>query len=142
MASVNRVIVTGHLVSDIDLKSLPSGTSVAKLRVAVNTGYKDKSGEWQDDTCFIDVDVWGKQAEWLAESAHKGSKVLVEGSLREDKWEDREGNKRSKIKIRAFHAEHMSEPRGRGAGRAAPEVDDTSPSDSGPADEVDDDLPF
>jgi single-strand DNA-binding protein len=110
--------------------------------VAVNTGYKDKSGEWQDDTCFIDVDVWGKQAEWLTESARKGSKVLVEGSLREDKWEDREGNKRSKIKIRAFHAEHMSEPRGRGGGRSAPAAADTSPSDTGSAGEVDDDLPF
>jgi single-strand DNA-binding protein len=142
MASINRVIVTGHLVSDIELKSLPSGTSVAKLRVAVNTGYKDKSGEWQDDTCFIDVDVWGKQAEWLVEKASKGSKVLVEGSLREDKWEDREGNKRSKIKIRAFHAEHMSEPRSRGGGRPAAAPADAPANAPGPADEVDDDLPF
>jgi single-strand DNA-binding protein len=143
MASVNRVIVTGNLVADPDLKYLPSGSAVAKLRMAISNRYKDKSGEWKDDTCFMDVDVWGKQAEWLCEAAHKGSKVLVEGQLREDNWEDREGNKRSKVKIKAFHAEHIGEPRGRGgrSDSAAPAGASASHDDS-PGGDVDDDLPF
>ena len=77
MASLNRVIMTGNLTADPEIKYLSSGTAVAKLRVAVNNNYKDKSGEWKEDTCFIDVDVWGNRAERIGESAHKGSKVLI-----------------------------------------------------------------
>ena len=147
MSSVNRVIITGHLTRDPEVKYLPSGTAVAKLGVAVNSRYKDKSGEWKDDTCFIDVDVWGKRAEWIERDCRKGSKVLVEGSLREDNWEDREGNRRSKIKVKAFHAEHIGEPRGGGGGQSeprgssAPSGAPSGPPDS-PPDETDDDLPF
>ncbi len=146
MANLNRVTITGNLVADPEIKYLPSGTAVAKLRVAVNNNYKDKSGEWKEDTCFIDVDVWAQRAERINETCRKGSKILVEGSLREDTWEDREGNKRSKIKIRAFHAEHIGEPRGAGPPGGASEeaVDSDVPGATTPAsaDNVDDDLPF
>jgi single-strand DNA-binding protein len=153
MASVNHVVLTGNLTSDPEVKYLPSGMAVCKLRMAVNNNYKDKSGQWQEDTCFIDVDVWGSQAERIAESCKKGSKVLVEGSLREDTWEDREGNKRSKIKVRAQRADHIGEPRGAGAPgegrRASAPPSETAPRGQQPAaggefppDDVDDDLPF
>jgi single-strand DNA-binding protein len=149
MASLNRVIITGNLTADPEVKYLPSGTAVAKVRVAVNNNYKDKSGEWKEETCFVDVDVWGARAERINETCKKGSKVLIDGSLREDTWEDREGNKRSKIKIRAFAAEHIGEPRGTGRPGAAAPAGAAEPTgaaaesgaESFPED-TDDDLPF
>lgn len=146
MASVNRVIVTGNLVADPEVKYMPSGMAVAKLRLAINNNYKDRNGEWKEETCFIDVDVWGRAAERINESCKKGSKVLVDGQLREDTWEDRDGNKRSKIKIRAFTAEHIGEPRGAGrpeaAAEPAPEPAAEEAAAEFPAGETDDDLPF
>ncbi len=152
MASINHVVLTGNLTTDPEIKYLPSGMAVCKLRVAVNNNYKDKSGQWQEDTCFLDVDVWGGWGERINESCKKGSKVLIEGSLREDTWEDREGNKRSKIKVRAQRAEHIGEPRGAGAPgegrRSAPAAQDAAPrgdqapAGDFPAGDVDDDLPF
>ncbi len=146
MATINRVTITGNLTADPEVKYLPSGMAVAKMRVAVNNNYKDKkTGEWKEDTCFIDVDVWGKGGERIGETCHKGSKVLVEGSLREDTWEDRQsGAKRSKIKIRAFVAEHIGEPRGAGPPPSSTESQPASAEapPSGGGGDVDDDLPF
>jgi single-strand DNA-binding protein len=100
MLSINKVLITGRLTRDPETKYLPSGMAVTTLGVAVNRRFQDKSGEWRDDTCFIDVEAWGKTAERCAETLKKGQPVFVEGRLKQDSWE-RDGVKQSKIRISA-----------------------------------------
>jgi len=100
--SVNKVIEVGNLVRDPELKELPNGTKVCKFSIAVNEKYKDK-----ENTHFFDCQVWGKQAENLAKYQGKGSKVLVDGSLKQETWET-DGQKRSKVIINAFLIEYLS----------------------------------
>ena len=95
MAGYNKVIIMGNLCADPELRFTPSGTPVTELRLAVTT--KKKSG---DDTVFVDVTVWERQAETCCEYLAKGKPVLVEGRLKMDEWNDREsGKKRTKIGV-------------------------------------------
>jgi single-strand DNA-binding protein len=88
--------------------------AVATLGVAVNRRFQDKSGEWRDDTCFIDVEAWGKTAERCAETLKKGQPVYVEGRLKQDSWE-RDGVKQTKIRISADTVKGFEAPsRGQG----------------------------
>src|SRR4051794_15538401 len=99
-SNINRVIITGNLTSDPELRSLPSGTSVCKLRVAVNTRRKDsQSGEWRDFPNYFDVTVWGAQGENCARYLSKGRGVGVDGRLEWREWQDKEGNKRQSVDI-------------------------------------------
>lgn len=90
MASMNRVFLFGHLGTDPELRSTPSGTAVVKLALAT-TSSKKVNDEWVESTDWHRVTVFGKQAEWLARSAHKGSFVGVEATLRQNKWVNKEG---------------------------------------------------
>jgi single-strand DNA-binding protein len=103
MENVNVVVITGNLTSDPELRALPSGTSVCKLRVAVNERRKDSaSGEWRDFPNYFDVTVWGKQGENCAQYLSKGRGVAVHGRLRWREWEDKEsGKKRQAVEINA-----------------------------------------
>jgi len=100
MLNINRVMLTGRLTRDPETKYLPSGTAVTNLSIAVNRRFQDKSGEWRDDTSFIDVEVFGKAAERVAETGRKGQPVYVEGRLKQESWE-RDGVKHSKIRVSA-----------------------------------------
>ncbi len=97
-ASFNKVIVVGNVTRDIDLKYTQGGTAVTDIGLAVNDRRKDESGEWVDDTTFIDITVWGRQAEVAGQFLTKGSPVLIEGRLKLDTWEQ-DGQKRSKLKV-------------------------------------------
>jgi len=98
MANFNRVILVGNLTRDIELRYLQSGTAVADGTVAVNEKYK--SGDKHvENTSFINLTFWGKQAELTAEYTNKGSSVLIEGRLKQDNWETAEGEKRSKLGV-------------------------------------------
>ena len=98
--NINRVIITGNLTSDPELRSLPSGTSVCKLRVACNTRRKDNStGEWVDKPNYFDVTVWGAQGENCARYLSKGRPVAVDGRLEWREWEGDNGQKRQAIDI-------------------------------------------
>ena len=100
MANINRVIITGNLTSDPELSSLPSGTSVCKLRVAVNRRYKDStSGEWVEKPNYFDVKVWGAQGENCANYLSKGRGVAVDGRLEWREWEAQDGSKRQAVEI-------------------------------------------
>ena len=100
---LNKVIIAGRLTSDPDLKQTASGLSVGHLRIANTRYYKNRDGEKNEETCFVDVTLWDKQATWAAERLKKGRPVIVEGNLKTDQWEDREtGQKRSKIEINAY----------------------------------------
>ncbi|MGY8770188.1 MAG: single-stranded DNA-binding protein [Pirellulales bacterium] len=98
MASFNRVILVGNLTRDVDVKYLQSGTAVTELGLAVNDRRKNQSGEWVDETTFVDVTLWGRTAEVAGEYLSKGSSVLVEGRLKLDSWET-DGQKRSKLRV-------------------------------------------
>jgi len=114
MVSVNTVILGGNLTRDPEVRYTPQGTAVARLGLAVNQTYRTKDGEKREDVCFIDVEVWARQAETCGEYLKKGSSILVEGTLKLDTWDDREtGKKRSKHKVRARRVQFLSTgPRG------------------------------
>ena len=98
--NINRVIVTGNLTRDPELRSLPSGTAVCSLRIAVNTRRKDGStGEWTDKANYFDVTVWGAQGENCARYLSKGRPVAVDGRLEWREWQDKDGNKRQSVEI-------------------------------------------
>lgn len=98
MASFNRVILLGNLTRDIEIKHLQSGMSVAEIGIAVNDRRKDQSGNWIEETTFVDVTLWGRTAEVAAEYLGKGSPILIEGRLKLDQWE-KDGQKRSKMRV-------------------------------------------
>jgi single-strand DNA-binding protein len=128
MNNINRVVLTGNLTTDPELRSLPSGTSVCNLRVACNTRRKDSSsGEWVDKPNFFNVTVWGAQAESVARYLSKGRAVAVDGRLEWREWEAQEGAKRQAVDIIADSVQFLSAPNGGGAseenGAKEPEPD-------------------
>ena len=113
MVSVNSVILVGNLTRDPEVRYTPQGTAVARLGLAINQVYKTRDGERKEEVCFIDVEVWARQAETCGEYLKKGSSILVEGILKLDTWSDKEtGQKRSKHKIRARRVQFLSRPGG------------------------------
>ncbi len=100
MASYNRVIMIGNLTRDPEYKQITSGQAVCRFSLASNRQFKNKqTGSMVQEVCFIDVDVWGPQAESCNQYLQKGRSVLVEGRLKLDSWQDPDGNKRSKHSI-------------------------------------------
>jgi single-strand DNA-binding protein len=99
-SNINVVAITGNLTKDPELRSTPGGTSVCKLRVAVNSRRKDgQSGEWVDKPNYFDVTVWGAQGENCANYLSKGRPVAVEGRLDWREWESQDGGKRQAVEI-------------------------------------------
>lgn len=97
MASFNRVILVGYLTRDPDVKYTSSGMAIASFGLAINRKVKDK--DKKDEVDFFDIDAWDKLAELCSKYLHKGNPVLIDGRLKQDRWEDEQGNKRSKIKV-------------------------------------------
>ena len=108
MANVNKVFLLGNLTRDPDVRSTPSGTSVCTLGLAMNRRYTTSQGEDREETCFVDVETWGRQAENCGKFLQKGRPVLVEGRLKQDQWQDKNsGETRSKIKVRAENVQFL-----------------------------------
>ena len=149
--NINVVVVTGNLTRDPELRSLPSGTSVCELRIAVNSRRKDESGNWVDKPNYFDVTVWGAQGENCANYLSKGRPVAVEGRLDWREWETQDGHKRQAVQIIANSVQFLGSRDGageNGGGRFQAQSDvpaDTSDFDSSPAPAAigsDDDIPF
>ena len=98
MASYNRVILLGNLTRDIELRYTNSRMAVCQNAIAVNDRRKNASGEWIDETSFVDVTFFGRTAEIVSEYLGKGSPIFVEGRLKQDTWE-KDGQKRSKLYV-------------------------------------------
>lgn len=111
MASFNKVMLIGNLTKDPDLRTIPSGINVADLRLAINESYTDKSGQKVEKACFVDVVVWDKQADLCKTYLSKGSPVLVEGKLQMEEWTTKEGEKRSKLRVRAERCQFLGSKR-------------------------------
>ena len=95
----SKAIIVGNLTRDPELRTTASGTQVCSISVAVNRSYKGTSGEQQDQVSYFDCSAWGKLGETIAQYAHKGSGILISGRLEQRSWEDKEGQKRSRIEI-------------------------------------------
>lgn len=100
MSRGNSVTVVGNLASDPELRYTSSGTAMANISVAVNRRWQDRNNEWQEETSFFRGTVWREQAESVAESLHKGDRVIITGSLEQRSWETPEGDKRSVVELR------------------------------------------
>jgi single-strand DNA-binding protein len=143
-SNINVVAITGNLTKDPELRSTPAGTSVCKLRVAVNSRRKDgSSGEWVDKPNYFDVTVWGAQGENCANYLSKGRPVAVQGRLDWREWEAQDGSKRQAVEIIAESVQFLGS---RGDAEAQPQyvpASDVSANqdDFAPAG-VDDDIPF
>jgi len=132
MVDFNRVILAGNLVRDPETRFIPSGTAVTSFSIAVNRRYKSNN-EFKEEVSYFDVSVFGKMGENCAEYLSKGKPVLVEGRLRQRRWEA-DGVKRSKIEVVADNVQFLGGPRGSSTELSAP---------SAPAPESqDDDIPF
>jgi single-strand DNA-binding protein len=149
MANFNKVIIVGNLTRDPELRYTPKGTAVARITLAVNRTFTSgEGGEKKEEVSFVDVDVWGRQAEVIAQYMKKGRPLLVEGRLKQDTWEDKNTKqKQSKLKVVLETFSFLdSGNRGGGDGAAparpastaaasAPEAPDAEPPQ-------DDDVPF
>ncbi len=100
MANFNKVILAGNLTRDPELRYTPSGVAIAKFGLAINRTWKSETGEQREETTFVDIDAFGRQAEVVAQYVKKGRPLLVEGRLRLDQWEDKNTHqKQSKLKV-------------------------------------------
>lgn len=108
MADLNKVFLMGRLTFDPELRRTQGGTAVTELRLATSRAWTGRDGERREETLFIDVTVWDRQAETCCQYLRKGSSVHVEGSLRMDTWDDKTtGEKRSKIKVLADRVQFL-----------------------------------
>ena len=118
---INKVILIGHLGQDPDVRALPSGSSIANLRIATTESWKDKqSGEFKEQTEWHTVVLFGRTAEVAAEYLKKGSQVYIEGRLRTRKWQDKTGNDRYSTEV-VGNDMQMLGGRGQGGGAAGAE---------------------
>lgn len=110
-ANINRVVLTGRLTRDPELRNLPSGMSVCSLRLAFSTRKKDAStGEWGEKSNFIDVTIWGRQGELASQYLVKGRAVALDGRLEWREWQDQQGNNRQSIEVVADNIEFLGGP--------------------------------
>lgn len=114
MAYFNRVILMGYLTRDVRLEKTPQGTSVAEVGLAVKDRVK-RNGEWTDETTFVDIVCWGRTAEVAGEYLSKGSPAFFEGRLKLETWENKEGQKRSKMRVIADRLQLLGGRSGGGA---------------------------
>jgi single-strand DNA-binding protein len=109
MMTMNKVMVAGNLTRDPALRQTGTGTAVGSFALAVNEHYTTKNGEKREDTQFIDIEVWGKQAENCEQYLKKGAPAFVEGRLRLHQWEDKNtGDKKSRVIVRADRVQFLN----------------------------------
>jgi len=124
MANFNKVMLMGNLTRDPEVRYTPKGTAIATIGLAVNRNWTNEAGEKKEEVTFVDVDVWGKQAETIGQYMSKGRPIFIEGRLKLDQWDDKEsGQKRSKLKIVCESFQFLGAPKGGNA-----EVSDQPPA--------------
>ena len=134
--SINRVILSGNLTRDPELRMTKGGKQVLSFGLAVNDRMRNQhTGEWEDRPNFVDCIIFGNRAEAVAKYVSKGSKVAVEGRLRYSSWETKDGQRRSKLEVIVYEIEFMS-----GQGKANQEA--PGGDEQPPADVYDEDIPF
>ena len=120
MANLNRVILAGNLTRDPQLSYLPSNTPVVEFGMAINRKWKSQTGDMKDETCFVDMRAYGRQAETLNQYMNKGKPLLVEGRLKFDQWQGKEGERRSKLYVVVEGFQFLGAPSGGQRGPGGP----------------------
>ena len=142
MADLNRVFLAGRLTRDPELRYTSGGQAVCDLSLATGRTFVTKTGDKKEEVVYVDVIVWGRQAETAGEYLTKGSPILIEGRLQFDSWETKEGDKRSKLKVLATRIQFL----GRARAKDDSEADAEAPSEMEEAPiekaESGDDIPF
>jgi single-strand DNA-binding protein len=160
MANLNKVILAGNLTKDPEIRYTPSGKAVGDLRMAINRSFKGQDGQVKDETCYVSVVVWDRQAQTCGEYLTRGSPVLVEGRLQYEEWE-KDGQKFNRLRVVADRVQFLGSPgqgrggdaaRTEGSGRkSAPTAKESAERQTGPAEGNDsppdgkvdeEDLPF
>lgn len=143
MANLNKVLLIGNLTRDPELRYIPSGTAVCTLGLAVNRRFKTKQGDSRDETLFVDVTVWGKQAELCSQYLSKGRPVFIEGRLRLDTWTGNDGQKKSRMRVVAENFQFLGPGPGAGAAAAEAPTEPGAPEEP-PAEpgQTNDEIPF
>lgn len=152
MASYNKVILMGNLTRDPEMRVTPSELAIAKIGLAVNRQYRTRDGEKREEVTFVDVDAFGKDAELISRYLKKGDPLMLEGRLNLNQWEDKDGNKQSKLRVVLERFQFIGGARSDSdsggydappARQTAPSADSRSDRRSAPADDVlEDDVPF
>ena len=150
MLELNKVFLIGNLTRDPETRYIPSGAAVCAMDLASNRRYKNKEGEQKEDTLFVRVETWGRTAEFCQEYLQKGRRVFVEGRLRMESWEGKDGNRRTRILVVGERVQFADpKPATAAEGPPAPAEEassrDTEPTAQQPSpanSQVDDDLPF
>jgi single-strand DNA-binding protein len=137
MTSFNKVILMGNLTRDPEVRYTPNGIAVASFAIAVNRKYK-QGDETKEEVSYIDIVVFGKQAESCGQYINKGDSVLIDGRLQQRRWETEEGQKRSKVEVVAQSVNFM--PKRSSAGQSAAAHGHAEPAPEVPVDEGD--IPF
>jgi single-strand DNA-binding protein len=131
MASFNKVIMMGNLTRDPEVRVTPGGLTICKFTVAMNRKFKSQDGQEKEEVSYVDVDSFGKQAEVISKYFSMGKPILVEGRLRQDKWEDKNTKeKRSKLMVVLEGFSFVSGGRGEGGG--GEDGGGSNPSESAP----------
>ena len=142
-ANYNRVILAGNVTRDPQIRYFANDRAVADLGLAVNRRWRDRDGNQQEETTFVDCEAWGRTAELIGQYLSKGRACLVEGRLKLDQWEDQEGHRRSKLKVVADSVQFLDPPQRQEPGTAeAPAAGRPADPEQAPAAAADDEPPF
>jgi len=133
---LNKVMLIGRLTRDPEIRFMPSGTQVTSFGLAVRRAYKTKdSQEWKEETYFFDIESFGLLAERLGKQLNKGDQILIEGELRQDRWETESGEKKSKVKVLATRVNRLLT-------KKTEEISNNTEEDNASLANDDDDVPF
>jgi len=116
-ANLNKVFLMGNLTRDPEVRYTPKGTAVGEFGLAINDSYKAQDGTIKESVTYVDIEVWSRQAETCKQYLSKGRPVFIEGSLKFDQWESPEGQKKSKLRVRAERVQFLGSPGGAGGGQ-------------------------
>jgi single-strand DNA-binding protein len=116
-ASLNKVLLMGNLTRDPEVRYTPKGTAVGDLAIAINDSYKTQDGTIKETVTYVDIEVWGRQAETCKQYLTKGRPVFVEGQLRLDQWETPQGEKKRLLRVRADRVQFLGGGGGGGGSR-------------------------
>ncbi len=113
-ANLNKVFLMGNLTRDPEVRYTPKGTAVGEFGLAINDSYKAQDGTIKESVTYVDIEVWSRQAETCKQYLSKGRPVFIEGALKFDQWESPEGQKKSKLRVRAERVQFLGSPGGQG----------------------------
>jgi single-strand DNA-binding protein len=117
--SVNKVLLAGNLTRDPEVRYTPKGTAVGEFAIAINDSYKGQDGTIKETVTYVDIEVWSRQAETCKQYLSKGRSVFIEGQLKLDQWETPQGEKKSRLRVRADRVHFLGGGQGGGQGGAS-----------------------